>query len=171
MCTPSVLLRTTFRLLAAVPPIAAGALSTASGINLDQILRWTGLIGVAIAFFIPSLLRAAAYARSKAVFKALQESAAATTGSSDDSSEEGREALARAAEKAMTAPLSLRDLFLDSAVECESGGVCEKLRGTPYTSWCTGVTLIGGMRGDGLMALFSIGMAGYVFWGLLENKA
>jgi hypothetical protein len=63
--------RVAFRLLAAVPPVAAGALSMSAGIDLDQILRWTGLIGVAIAFAIPALLRAAAAARTKAVFEEL----------------------------------------------------------------------------------------------------
>jgi len=56
--------RVAFRLVAASPPIVAAALSTRYGVNLGQILQFTGLIGVAIAFGIPSVLRAWSYAAS-----------------------------------------------------------------------------------------------------------
>lgn len=62
-------LRVTFRLIAAIPPIIAGGLSTLYGINLGQILQFTGLIGVAIAFGIPSLLWAWSYAAMARVKK------------------------------------------------------------------------------------------------------
>jgi len=154
------MLRIGFRLAASVPPILAGALSTASGINLDQILRWTGLIGVAIAFAIPSLLRAAAHARCKAVRKAISQAAAL----GDD--------VHALAENAMERPLTLREIFFDGLPE--DGNARESTSEettTPYTSWTTARTLIGGIRGDGVMALFSLVMAAYVFWGLVENKA
>ena len=149
-------LRTAFRLLAAVPPILAGALSTASGIDLDQILRWTGLIGVAIAFLIPALLRAAAYARSRAVHAALGAKGGASAAS---------------LRAALTRPLTLRELLLDEpAGGAAGGGAGVALRDTPYTSWSVSWRLWGGLRGDGAMFLFALGMAGYVFWGLLSTR-
>ena len=152
---PPLALRTLFRLLAAVPPILAGALSTASGIDLDQILRWTGLIGVAIAFLIPSLLRAAAFARSKLVHKALAETPGGCT----------RAALATA----LSRPLTFAEVLLDAG-GVEEERVCAGVRATPYTSWSVGGrALLWGVRGDGVMFFFALGMAGYVFWGLLTT--
>jgi hypothetical protein len=147
--------RTFFRLLAAVPPILAGAASTASGIDLDQILRWTGLIGVAIAFLIPALLRAVSYARSKAVLAAL--------GRQEGCSREDLRA-------ALSRPLTLQEVFLDGAGG-EDRRVAKGVLRTPYTSWSVGTRLWGGIRGDGVMFVFALLMAVYVFWGLATTKS
>ena len=53
-----------FRLLAAVPPVVIAAFVT----DLGNILQFTGLVGVGIAFTIPALLRIYSLARSRVVF-------------------------------------------------------------------------------------------------------
>lgn len=58
-----------FRLIAAIPPLLAGGLSTMYGVKLGQILQFTGLIGVCIAFGIPSLLWSWSYAAMARVRK------------------------------------------------------------------------------------------------------
>ncbi len=179
--------RTVFRLLAAAPPIVAGALSTSSGINLDTILRWTGLIGVAIAFLIPALLRAAAVARCRMAFAALS---ARASGGEEGAAEAGLPAAAEegaplkgppvggggGAEEelraALTAPLGWRALLRGGGA---AGGApagwdeqkwAAAVGATPYTSWA----VAGARRGDIAMFFFSIFMAAYVFWGLATNK-
>ena len=163
--------RVAFRLLAAVPPIAAGALSTSAGINLDTILRWTGLIGVAIAFLIPSLLRAAALARCRMVYAAL----AARAGGGDEG--EGGEdspltAAAGDVRAALTAPLGVRALLAGGGAAAAAPEGWDEAKwaaavgATPYTSWAVG----GSARGDIAMFFFSVFMAAYVFWGLATNQ-
>lgn len=53
-----------FRLIAAVPAVVGAAFVS----NLDNILQFTGLIGIAIAFLIPAVLRVFALAKTRAVF-------------------------------------------------------------------------------------------------------
>ena len=59
----------TFRLLAAVPPLFVSAISTYAGMNLGQIFRVIGSLGILIALTIPSLLRIQSYARHEAVLR------------------------------------------------------------------------------------------------------
>jgi hypothetical protein len=56
--------RTVFRLIAAVPPIAGSLLVS----DLGSILQVTGLVGVAIGLVIPALLRLAASAKVRSAF-------------------------------------------------------------------------------------------------------
>jgi hypothetical protein len=143
--------------------------------------RWTGLIGIAIAFAIPSLLRAVAYAQTRAVFKSLAE---------DESLREEVDALAsegtaplvggssrapvtdelipsRRVARALKEPLTWRDVCFstsDDALEAE-------LRKTPYTSFAVANDWGGGVRGDTAMGAFSIAAAIFILYGLATTAA
>jgi hypothetical protein len=113
--------RILFRLLAAIPPIIAGALSTYYKINLSQILQFTGLIGVAIAFGIPAVLRAWTLARHSQILEILASQAFKISS--------GAESAEKFVQEALSTPLSIR-AGLYTAPSDLSIGIVK----TPYTS-------------------------------------
>jgi hypothetical protein len=148
--------RVFYRLAAAVPPILAGALSTLFGVDLTQILSFTGLIGVAIAFGIPSVLRLWSFARHRAILRSvaegLGEEVAAAAAAGKPASGVDVDGVVDAA---VAAPLTAK-----AAVATGAGDAA--LAATPYTT----VALKLG-RVDKCLFVFAIGIAIFVLVGLI----
>jgi hypothetical protein len=143
------------------------------------------LIGVAIAFAIPSLLRAVSFARTRAVFKILADERALSSSARDENDVTDEGALlaggggpsvrsaasdelipSRRVARALREPLSWRDVCFssgDAALEAA-------LRNTPYTSVAVAKDWGGGMRGDTAMGVFSVAAAVFIFYGLVTTS-
>ncbi len=162
-CSRFTLRRIAFRLLAAVPPVVAGALSTLYGINLTQILSFAGLIGVGIAFGIPSLLRMWSFARHRAAVDFAAEgiaeesdgAAAAAAGGGKGDAEAAVEAVADAALGTTIGP--------KDAVRKEAGDAA--LAKTPYTN-----VVLRLFRADHALFVFAVGIALFVLVRLIQTK-
>jgi hypothetical protein len=157
-CSRFTLRRVAFRLLAAVPPIVAGGLSTLYGINLTQILSFAGLIGVGIAFGIPSLLRMWSFARHRA---AVDSAAEGLAEGGKGAAAQGAEAEAEAeavADAALGTFIAPRD-----AVRREEGDAA--LAKTPYTN-----LVLRFVRADHGLFVFAVGIALFVLVRLIQTK-
>ena len=150
--------RIMFRLIAAVPPVIAGALSTFYGINLTQILSFTGLIGVAIAFGIPSFLRLWSFTRQRAILTLLSDNIDTILenkkGSKDTIDED---TINEEVDNAFNTKIPWKDVLQKTTDD----KVIEK---TPYTNI---IMKLG--RCDLLLFVFAIGIAIFVLIGLIMN--
>lgn len=177
---------TSFRLLAAVPPLIAVTISARVGVNLETILKYTGLVGVGIAFAIPSLLRLHSWIHTRRVFSLLSKEGAmeSTLGSSasdplvpaaSDDSLSASALLPRFTRvkiswsEIIASPWKafrdhregtdpVRDITLPKA---------NVLIQTPYTS---ATVMYSFFRGDLVMFLFSIAVAIFILVGLIRPE-
>ena len=140
------------------------------------------MIGVAIAFAIPSLLRAVSFARTRAVFKILADERAsardehdvtdegsllAPSGPSSSRASSSDELIpSRRVARALREPLSWRDVCFSSGDDALEAA----LRNTPYTSVAVAKDWGGGVRGDTAMGVFSVAAAIFIFYGLVTTK-
>ncbi|RYG53177.1 hypothetical protein EON66_08905 [archaeon] len=168
-----------FRLVAAVPAVVGAAFVS----NLDNILQFTGLIGIAIAFLIPAVLRVFALAKTRAVFAHVSSVVApASTAASVANTLPSTRTLA--ARRAVDDTDALESAPVASAVEAAEKAVLEAVRSTnitwrealmhtgadklfetPYSTWFG--------RGRIPEALFvaSVGVAIYVFVVVVHHAA
>jgi hypothetical protein len=154
--------RVMFRLIAAVPPVVAGALSTLFGINLTQILSFTGLIGVAIAFGIPSVLRAWSFTRHRAILQSVAsgvgEIAASKSGGKVIPESETSSEVNSVIDSALSEQVPLRDVLKATQDDKEFAR-------TPYTN-----IVMRFLRCDQFLFVFAVGIAIFVLVGLIVNN-
>lgn len=149
--------RIMFRLIAAVPPVIAGALSTFYGVNLTQILSFTGLIGVAIAFGIPSFLRIWSFTRQRGILEELSANIAAKNNNNKQISNIDEDTINEEVENAFTAKVPWKAVL-------EKSNDDKLIQKTPYTNM---VLKLG--RFDLGLFVFAIGIAIFVLVGLIIN--
>jgi hypothetical protein len=169
---PSPWRRVVFRLVAAVPPVFAGALSTYYNVNLGTILQFTGLIGVAIAFGIPAVLRLWSFARHAAAVRAVGEELELAEGAGEGAGAGAgageREGLGESegagiAARALARPLP-RGAWLRYGRAREAPEVEAAVLATPYT-WSPLLWASGGgpfARADHALLAFSLVIGAYV---------
>jgi hypothetical protein len=132
-----------FRLLAAAPPLFVSALATWLGLNLGQIFRVVGALGIVIALVVPALLRIQSYARHEAVLRAVQEAVTEAQAGGTLGAAEAEEAGAAIVAAAMAAPLPLLVALRAPRVAT--------LEATPYTGFA--IRVLGRRAAHGVLGL------------------